>query len=106
MQTSCLGCGRLIPVGRKGRCDNCTLRRSRPGAARPYQTPEWRRARAQALRAANHTCTRCGTTTDLQVHHIIGLKAGGTHDQSNLQVVCRTCHPIVEADHRREQGLR
>lgn len=106
MQTSCLACGALIPTGGKGRCQACTIKRHRPGAARPYQTPEWKRARTEALRQANHACTRCGTSADLQVHHIIGLKAGGTHDQHNLQVVCRTCHPIVEADHRRAQGLR
>lgn len=107
MNTSCLNCGALIPVGaRKSRCDGCTPTRHRPGAARPYQTKEWKQARAEALRNAGHTCKMCGTTSNLQVHHNISLKHGGTNDQANLTVVCRRCHPILEADHKREQGLR
>ena len=30
-----------------------------------------------------------------EVHHIIPLAEGGTHDESNLMSLCRSCHEKI-----------
>lgn len=52
----------------------------------------WRQARVIALRRAGHRCQHCGSTHRLQVDHVIPISQGGTHQQSNLQVLCEKCH--------------
>ena len=42
-------------------------------------------------------CQRCGSWTNLQVHHTKGMKS---HALSNLATLCRTCH---QATHRSNQ---
>ncbi len=41
-------------------------------------------------------CHRCGSRENLNVHHIIPVKDGGTRDLKNLVVLCDSCHTIVE----------
>lgn len=38
------------------------------------------------------TCIRCGSTTDLQLDHIICMAAGGTSTRENAQTLCRPCN--------------
>lgn len=45
---------------------------------------------------ANGVCHRCGAKDNLQVHHIIPTKEGGTRDLRNLVVLCSSCHKTVE----------
>ncbi|NBW22197.1 MAG: HNH endonuclease, partial [Caulobacteraceae bacterium] len=105
MLTSCLSCGRLIQLGSSSRCTDCKPKRVRRfGQAKPYQTKEWQAARRKALSQAGHTCCMCGTQLQLQVHHRLPLSEGGSHDQSNLAVVCRSCHPVLEARDRKARG--
>jgi 5-methylcytosine-specific restriction endonuclease McrA len=42
-------------------------------------------------------CARCGETKNLEVHHIIALKSGGTNEAKNLITLCHSCH---RAQHR------
>jgi 5-methylcytosine-specific restriction endonuclease McrA len=44
------------------------------------------------------SCVRCGSKTDLVAHHKLPRRFGGTNLISNLQPVCRSCHPSVEAE--------
>ena len=37
-------------------------------------------------------CATCGTTIDIELHHIIPIEAGGTNDYFNLIYLCHTCH--------------
>lgn len=37
-------------------------------------------------------CATCGTTKNIELHHIIPLEAGGTNDYFNLVYLCHTCH--------------
>lgn len=37
-------------------------------------------------------CQRCGTKENLNIHHIIPLRKGGTHKKENLMVLCFPCH--------------
>ncbi len=56
-------------------------------------TGAWRRIRAAVLDRDGHRCQVCGSTQELEVHHVLPVAAGGTDDPSNLQTVCFDCHP-------------
>lgn len=38
------------------------------------------------------SCTMCGSTINLVVHHAIPLSRGGTNAEINLMTLCTTCH--------------
>jgi restriction endonuclease Mrr len=64
--------------------------------AMPYdeylRTPEWRRTRTAALIRAGHRCALdVAHTEDLDVHHNT-YERRGAELQSDLVVLCRTCH--------------
>ena len=59
----------------------------------PYDL-SWKKLRAKMC--ANGVCHRCGSKENLQVHHIIPVKAGGTRELKNLVVLCSSCHKVVE----------
>lgn len=37
-------------------------------------------------------CEQCGTFGRLIAHHKIKLMDGGTHDESNIKLLCTECH--------------
>lgn len=41
---------------------------------------------------AKGKCEDCGTTQNLEIHHIVSWRRGGTHDLSNLKLLCHDCH--------------
>lgn len=43
-------------------------------------------------------CKVCGSTKQLEVHHIIPLSKGGTNVKTNLITLCYSCH-IKRHDH-------
>ena len=56
---------------------------------------EWRRVR-ERYAAAHPLCEKCleqGKLVPLdEVHHIVPTSRGGTHDESNLMSLCKSCH--------------
>ena len=59
---------------------------------------QWRKIRALYVKAHPlcEECLRHGRTTPVQeVHHIIPLADGGTHDFSNLMSLCKSCHSAI-----------
>ena len=58
----------------------------------------WKRIRDRYV-AEHPLCEMClmdGRYTPVQeVHHIVPLSRGGTHDSSNLMSLCRSCHNKV-----------
>ena len=37
-------------------------------------------------------CRDCGSTDQLEVHHVVAVKDGGTPDPDNLVTLCAVCH--------------
>lgn len=44
----------------------------------------------------SESCYKCGSTSELQLHHIIPIRSGGTHGSYNLMTLCVSCHATVE----------
>lgn len=60
----------------------------------------WKRIRDRHI-AANPLCEECkkhGKLTPAEeVHHILPLSQGGTHEDSNLMSLCKSCHSEITA---------
>lgn len=59
---------------------------------------EWRRIRARYIQAYPlcEQCDKEGRLTPAEeVHHILPIADGGTHDDDNLMALCKSCHSKV-----------
>lgn len=79
---------------------------------RVYVTAEWKKL-SKELRSKHPYCAKCGRTSmqvQLQVDHIVPVRAGGAElDPLNLQVLCIPCHNTKtrkERDDRADQAWR
>jgi len=80
-------CGEVHPHWRGGTLD--------------YYGEDWRKARRMTRDRDGYRCQRCRITeeeigTELDVHHIIPKRYGGSNALSNLISLCHRCHIIVE----------
>lgn len=58
-----------------------------------YQNPpDWHDRRNYVLDRDHHRCTRCGSKTNLHVHHIVHRAERLDHNVGNLQTLCNRCH--------------
>lgn len=70
-------------------------------APRPYDTTAWRKARKEAVQQSGGRCRICKVKRKrLHVHHSIGV--GKDPDHRKLEVLCASCHEIVEIGCRRK----
>jgi 5-methylcytosine-specific restriction endonuclease McrA len=63
------------------------------------QSPDhlpWATLSAIVTRGAN--CGYCGSRDDLVAHHKVPRRYGGLDLLTNLEPVCRSCHPAVEQE--------
>jgi hypothetical protein len=44
------------------------------------------------LKQARKACELCSSSENLQCHHILARRYGGSNDDSNLMLLCRDCH--------------
>lgn len=70
------------------------------------ETRRWERFRLTILERDGWACTECGRFFGrdgrLEVHHIVGLDAGGARFAAeNCRTVCRSCHFDIERRVRR-----
>lgn len=71
---------------------------------------QWRKVRARyvALHPVCEQCKKEGRLTPTQeVHHILPLSRGGSHDFTNLMALCKPCHSRISAldgDRWRDRG--
>ena len=68
---------------------------------------QWQKVRARFL-AAYPLCAEClahgQATPASEVHHILPLSRGGTHDEDNLMALCKECHSRITAREGRRWG--
>lgn len=60
----------------------------------------WRKIRSRYIKAHPlcEECRKAGKLTPAEeVHHVIPLAKGGTHDESNLMSLCTSCHSKITA---------
>lgn len=64
----------------------------------PSYPPDWTE-RKEKIKSEGNLCSRCGKTKTrkyrkypLEVHHTISISNGGSHLESNLELICKSCH--------------
>jgi len=58
-----------------------------------YSSKKWKETREEVLERDDHECQACGKGSDLQVHHIHPISAGGPRfDPNNLVTLCNAHH--------------
>ena len=84
-------------------------RYQRDPASKKRYGSAWQKIRDLYI-AAHPLCERCqkqGTLTPVEeVHHIVPLSKGGTHDESNLMSLCKPCHSEITAREGGRWGRR
>jgi hypothetical protein len=56
---------------------------------------DWSDMRQAVLQRDGYRCGNCGSTINLQIHHIVPLSRGGTNLESNLRTLCESCHQKI-----------
>lgn len=77
------------------------LRNVRMGVGRFGQPGWWKH-----MKKNKEFCTRCKSTKELTLDHILPLADGGKHEPENVQVLCRECHVEKSRAEDRERELR
>lgn len=67
---------------------------------------ELRRKRKTNVSRHIHQCAFCGSTDNLEEHHMIPLSMGGTNDENNLVFLCYDCHKQVSGYQARLRECR
>lgn len=80
----CPICRAIIPA------NAYTVHRRQQHGTRNGSTSAWRRLRSQILARDRYRCTGCGSTAQLEVHHV----GWDNRDDapSNLTTLCTDCH--------------
>jgi hypothetical protein len=55
--------------------------------------PDWK-SRRERVWARDGSCVACGSSWNLQVHHVTPLSRGGSNRIENLRLLCETCHKV------------
>lgn len=53
---------------------------------------DWMAIRSTVLSRDGYKCVKCGSTSNLQVDHIIEVSRGGSNAMYNLRTLCAICH--------------
>lgn len=56
---------------------------------------QWNKTKGVGLiadKTLDKVCCNCGSTENVEFHHIVPLKLGGTNNLSNIVVLCNRCH--------------
>jgi hypothetical protein len=58
----------------------------------PNRPINWNQRKLYVKIRDEYKCSICGSSLNLQVHHIIPIKDGGSHAKENLTTLCLECH--------------
>jgi 5-methylcytosine-specific restriction endonuclease McrA len=90
MKKPCLTCGRLTSGG--SWCpDHKPVWATRSPSSRATAEPGWNRLRREVF-ARDGGCVVCGTTEQLEAHHIVPVSQGGPNTLGNVETRCRRHH--------------
>ena len=53
---------------------------------------EWRELKAEVKAERGAKCERCGSTLNLDLHHLKARRYGGQDAKANAQLLCESCH--------------
>lgn len=67
------------------------------GIRRNIGNVSWDERRRQYYENHSKECYKCGSNDNIQLHHIIPIKSGGTNGKWNLMPLCGSCHRTVES---------
>lgn len=62
----------------------------------PGRPINWSQRKVYIKARDDYKCTICGSSLNLQVHHINPIKNGGSHSKDNLTTLCLECHSKQE----------
>lgn len=93
----CANCGTTI--WRRTLCPQCQNEHDRKKAAL-NRSANYKKGRLIEERGGR--CQQCGANAPLIAHHVIALAQGGTNDDENLMLVCKSCH---DALHQKRQRI-
>ena len=62
-------------------------------------------ARKRKIKANGSICDHCGYEGYVELHHIIPVSEGGTHDDDNTWLLCDACHRKVHGYKARRPGV-
>ena len=112
---TCMVCGNPLPPRRQRYCsDLCRTKRWKDYWTKKteegkktsgYRPMTWGYIRDEKLRLSR-VCERCGSKDELEVHHIIPLKLGGSNELSNLRTLCMPCHGSEHPGKPKGKGTR
>lgn len=63
-----------------------------------------KKERSKVLERDGNECLRCGSTADLEIHHIIPVSQGGSDELENLATLCSECHKDARLSNPQERG--
>lgn len=113
-----LGSGRQRPClvcGRASHSNYCALheptvdealRNERNPYRKAYKDQQYAKNRQHRFERARGRCEACGIYLEVgewQCDHLIPLRLGGTHDITNLRILCVPCHKKKTAEDRRKK---
>ncbi len=52
----------------------------------------WREIKAEVITERGARCEQCGSTYNLELHHIKAKRYGGKDEKDNAQLLCKRCH--------------
>lgn len=61
--------------------------------------------RESILNLYDNRCANCGSSKDLQIHHIVPVSNGGKETLGNLTVLCLDCHKKVHKTFNNHSGV-
>jgi 5-methylcytosine-specific restriction endonuclease McrA len=88
-------CRRRIPRGSR-----CSKHRTISPSSKAWHERGAAKVRKQLLSSPGAGCAVCGSTRDLEAHHVVPARDGGATVARNLMILCADRHRELEAERR------
>jgi len=70
-----------------------------------YLSPEWQQQRVKRLNYDGRRCQNCGSTKNLQVHHLRYKNFNKEDVKKDLKVLCSDCHKKLHEIQKRKRRV-